>query len=79
MALDVEDESERELISEEISELKDFAPDEDGKKRLVPKDIIKENIGRSPDDLDNLIMRMWFTLNREPLISSSLFIPNNEL
>lgn len=79
MALDVEDESERELISEEISELKDFAPDEDGKKRLVPKDIIKENIGRSPDDLDNLLMRMWFTLNREPLISSSLFIPNNEL
>lgn len=79
MALDVEDESEKELISEEISELKDFAPDEDGKKRLVPKDIIKENIGRSPDDLDNLLMRMWFTLNREPLISSSLFIPNNEL
>lgn len=79
MALEVEDESEKELISEEISELKDFAPDEDGKKRLVPKDIIKENIGRSPDDLDNLLMRMWFTLNREPLISSSVFIPNNEL
>ena len=79
MSLDVEDESEKELISEEISELKDFAPDEDGKKRLVPKDIIKENLGRSPDDLDNLIMRMWFTLNREPLISSSIYIPNNEL
>lgn len=79
MSLDVEDESEKELISEEISELKDFAPDEDGKKRLVPKDIIKENLGRSPDDLDNLIMRMWFTLNREPLQSSSIFVPNNEL
>jgi phage terminase large subunit len=79
MALSVEDESEKELISEEISELKDFAPDEDGKKRLVPKDIIKENIGRSPDDLDNLIMRMWFTLNREPSQSSSIYIPNNEL
>ena len=79
MSLEVEDESEKELISEEISELKDFAPDEDGKKRLVPKDIIKENLGRSPDDLDNLIMRMWFTLNREPLISSSIYVPNNEL
>ena len=79
ITLEVEDESERELISEEISELKDFAPDEDGKKRLVPKDIIKENIGRSPDDLDNLIMRMWFTLSKEPLISSSIYIPNNNL
>jgi len=78
MSLDVEDESERELISEEISELKDYCPDEDGKKRLVPKDIIKENIGRSPDDLDNLIMRMWFELSKLPSQSTSIYIPNND-
>ena len=79
MSLEVNDESEREYISEEIGELKDFAPDEDGKKRLVPKDIIKENIGRSPDDLDNLIMRMWFELKPNQIPSSSLYVPNNEL
>lgn len=56
------DETDKERISEEISELKDAKPDEDTKKRLISKDIIKENIGRSPDDLDCLIMRMWFDL-----------------
>ena len=65
MKLNVESETEKERILEEISELKDLNPDEDGKKRLVPKDIIKENIGRSPDDLDNLIMRMWFELEKK--------------
>jgi len=65
MKLDVDDEIEKDRILEEIGELKDLAPDEDGKKRLVPKDIIKENIGRSPDDLDNLIMRMWFVLEKK--------------
>ena len=65
MSLDVQDETERERISEELGELKDAAPDEEGKKKLVPKEEIKENIGRSPDDLDNLIMRMWFELKKE--------------
>ncbi len=58
--IDTEDETLRETIEEELSELKDAKPDEDTKKRLVSKDVIKENIGRSPDDLDCLIMRAWF-------------------
>lgn len=49
----------KEGITEEIEELKDYKPDEEGKKRLVPKDIIKENLGRSPDHLDCLIMRQF--------------------
>lgn len=57
-----EDEELKEDIEEEISELKDLKPDEDVKKQLVPKDEIKENIGRSPDNLDCLLMRMWFEL-----------------
>lgn len=60
--VDTDDEDLKEIIEEEISELKDYKPDEDVKKQLVPKDEIKENIGRSPDDLDCLIMRMWFEL-----------------
>lgn len=51
------------MIEEELSELKDADPGGDGKKRLVPKDEIRENIGRSPDDLDCIIMRYWFELD----------------
>ncbi len=63
VALDCEDEKLREEIEEEVAQLKDATPDEDGKKRLVPKDVVKENIGRSPDNLDCLIMRVAFELN----------------
>lgn len=63
IAIKTEDEDLKERIEEEISELKDLEPDSDGKKRLIPKEDIKENIGRSPDDLDCLLMRMWFELS----------------
>ena len=63
LRIDTDDEQLKENIEEEISELKDAKPDEDTKKQLVPKEEIKENIGRSPDDLDCLIMRMWFELS----------------
>ena len=63
VSIETEDEQLKEDIEEELSELKDEKPDEDVKKRLVPKDDIKENIGRSPDDLDCLLMRMWFELS----------------
>ena len=53
----------KEEIFEEIEELKDLAPHQDTKKRLVPKDVIKENLGRSPDYLDNFIMRQFLDLN----------------
>lgn len=35
-------------------------PDKDGKLSIVGKDIIKQNIGRSPDYSDALMMRMYF-------------------
>lgn len=63
ISIQTEDEKLKERLEEEISELKDENPDSEGKKQLISKDIIKENIGRSPDDLDCLIMRMWFELS----------------
>ncbi len=60
-------EEERENIEEELSELKDLHPDKDEKKRLVPKEDIKENIGRSPDDLDCILMRYWFELSTKEI------------
>jgi phage I-like protein len=34
--------------------------DKDGKKQIMPKDKVKEVIGRSPDFSDTLMMRMYF-------------------
>lgn len=60
------DETYRGRLSEELEYLKEkYVDDDDKKKKLKPKDEIKDAIGRSPDDMDNLIMRMWFELDEE--------------
>lgn len=50
----------REAINVELGQLKTYDSDKDGKLKILPKDKIKENIGRSPDYLDAFIMRMYF-------------------
>lgn len=50
----------QEFINVELGQLKTFDSDKDNKLKILPKDRIKENIGRSPDYLDNFIMRMFF-------------------
>ena len=78
LRIDTQDEDLKENIEEELGELKDAKPDEDTKKQLVPKDEIKENIGRSPDDLDCLLMRMWFELSphdQKKKVGTTIFKP----
>ena len=53
-------EREKEMIRQELGMLKTFDADKDGKLRILPKEKIKEHIGRSPDWLDVFIMRMYF-------------------
>jgi hypothetical protein len=36
--------------------------DKDGRLAIIPKDKIKEMIGRSPDDWDSIMMRYWFEI-----------------
>ena len=55
-------ESEKELIKQEFAQLKQDKIDEDRKFVLVKKPVIIKNIGRSPDDLDSIIMRCYFEL-----------------
>jgi phage terminase large subunit len=56
----------RDKIIEELSaELRDKAIDGDGKKQLRPKDEVKQELGRSPDLGDTIIMRAWFELLKE--------------
>ena len=47
-------------INQELVQLKTHDSDKDGKLKILPKEKIKENIGRSPDFLDCFIMRMYF-------------------
>ena len=52
----------REFLIQELEQVKQHKMDQDGKKQVVPKDKVKELIGRSPDFSDALMMRMWFSL-----------------
>lgn len=53
-------ESEIEMIRQELSMLKTYESDKDNKLRIMPKEKIKDYIGRSPDWLDVFTMRMWY-------------------
>lgn len=53
----------REVILEELGQLKRDNLDKDEQKlKIISKEEMKENLGRSPDFLDCLIMRMYFEI-----------------
>ncbi len=64
-------ESDKSKISEELECLRSYALDNEGKIQLMPKSKIKEIIGRSPDRLDAMIMRMYFELQPDHKIKRS--------
>jgi phage terminase large subunit len=49
-------------IIQELEQVKQHNMDKDGKKMVMPKDKVKEYIGRSPDYSDTLMMREYFEL-----------------
>lgn len=49
-------------IIQELEQVKQYNMDKDGKRQVLPKDKVKELIGRSPDFSDTLMMREWFEL-----------------
>jgi phage terminase large subunit len=49
-------------VAEEMEQVKYKDIDKDGKIGIVPKDKVKEKIGRSPDDWDSIMMRYYFVL-----------------
>ena len=68
-------EKEQQEIIEEVEQIQSHNTDDDGKIQAKPKAKIKEDIGRSPDWRDALLMRVWFYLNKagnEPDISISV-------
>ena len=50
------------ITSEEMEQVKQKDIDKDGKVALVGKDIVKQMIGRSPDEWDSIMMRYYFEL-----------------
>lgn len=54
--------NDRERVVKELEQIKQVDIDKDGKIKVIPKEIIKQTIGHSPDEADNLMMRMWFEL-----------------
>ena len=49
-------------VIEEMAEVKQKDIDNDGKVAIVSKDLMKEKLGRSPDEWDSIMMRYYFEL-----------------
>lgn len=52
--------TDKELLIEELEQVKQKNVDSDSKLTLISKDEIKEHLGRSPDLADAMMMRMYF-------------------
>lgn len=77
LRVDISDIVIKEKIMEELEQIKSKDKDKDGKLKIVPKDEVKEIIGRSPDDSDCLLMRMLFELKPTLATASTIttFVP----
>lgn len=53
------------ITSEEMEQVKQKDIDKDGKVALIGKDIVKQMIGRSPDEWDSIMMRYYFELSHK--------------
>lgn len=58
----IKDQSIRDVMIQELEQIKQKDMDKDGKKAVIPKDQIKDLIGRSPDYADMLMMRVYFDM-----------------
>ncbi len=65
-------EEEKTEIAEELEQIKQADIDNDGKIKLIKKEKMKEGLGRSPDNSDTLMMRMFFELSDDDVDWSNL-------
>lgn len=69
--LECEDENTQRLIIEELEQVRQKELDSDLKKGVVPKDKVKEVLGRSPDFADAIMMRAWFDLKPKFVVTAT--------
>lgn len=55
----------QEMLIEDLEQIKEKDTDSQGKRGIIPKDQVKETLGRSPDDGDTYIMRMLFEVSKQ--------------
>lgn len=67
----IEETEAKEKIIQELEQVKQKDIDSDKKKGVIPKELIKEVIGRSPDYSDTLMMRMYFELKSKFVIAAA--------
>ena len=67
LAIPCADQDQQETIIEELEQFKGRDVEKYGKLKIVPKDEIKQNIGRSPDFADAISMRCWFEIQPSPV------------
>lgn len=63
--IETEGVTEKEQIIEELEQIRSVDVDKDTKLRIISKEDIKGNLGRSPDYADTLMMRMYFEVKPE--------------
>jgi hypothetical protein len=71
-------EANRQSVIEELGWIKSKDADKDGKRQVIPKDEIKEQLGKSPDFADMITMRMYFDLKPTGQVAHT-FIPGHSL
>lgn len=69
MSVPLQSQELKDQLVSEIEQIKAKDHDRDGKLQIIPKEEIKEKIGRSPDLADNLMMRMFFEFAGTPRVS----------
>lgn len=77
LAVQIHDIIIREKIVEELEQIKQKDIDKDGKLTIIPKDKMKEALGRSPDFADALMMRMYFELGKA--MNVGIHIPRHNI
>lgn len=73
-----------EIIEDLTATLQERDIDKDGKKKMVTKEEIKEELGRSPDVGDTMLMRMWWELkesaiDKDPEESREVVLKQNHI
>lgn len=67
-----------EIIQDELAVIREINLDKDSKRRVIDKKTVKEEIGRSPDRSDNLVMRMLPIVAKDPDLSWAFKKPEEQ-
>ena len=54
----------RQRLIEELQQIKEKDTGKEGKRGIISKDKVKSMLGRSPDDADTYLMRMYFEVKQ---------------